>query len=472
MTPRALVLLALLVAATSGGAALLRAADPPSRSYLGRTLAQALADLQAQGLRVIYSEDLVHPEMRVVEEPKAAWMHDVLTELLAQHGLEARVGPGGSLLVVRSGPAPVRVKLLRPLAGEVTAGEVEVVAEVETEDPVAWVDFFVNGWPAARVKSPPYSAIVAVPEDAGPCRFAAVVRTTTGGRGSDTVATLRVVHEEHLDVALRQVHVAVTRSRVGPPLERRHFRLLDQGVEQPIATFSRGDIPLSALLLVDASESMRGGSLEGAFEAARAFLARLEEDDEAAVMVFADRLLSLTPFGPPEPGLLEGAERTPAGGGTALNDHLYAALHLLEGRPGRRVVVLLSDGADVLSTLRAEDLLWKVRRSDATLYWLRLRGPRESWSFISSWRDAAANARETAGLVDVVEESGGRVETLTAAEDLAPSLTGLLGELREQYVLGYYPQRLRRDGSWRPVDVEVDVGGVRLRYRDGWVDRP
>ena len=459
-----------LAAAALAGAVL--AADPSPRTYVGLTLAEALADLQARGLRVIYSEDLVRPEMRVVDEPRAVWMHDILAELLAQHGLEARVGPGGSLLVIRAGPAPVRVKLVQPFAGEVTAGEVDVLAEVEAADPVAWVDFFVNGWPAARVRERPFAARVVVPEEAGPCRFVAVARTTTGGRGSDTVITRRVVHEERLDVALRQVHVAVTRTRGGPRLEREHFRLLDRGVEQEIATFSRGDIPLSALLLVDASESMRGKSLDAAFAAARAFLSRLGPTDEAAVMVFADRLLSLTPFGAPEPGLLEGAERLRAAGGTALNDHLYAALRLLDGRPGRRVIVLLSDGADVLSTISAEDLLWKVRRSDATLYWLRLSGWREDWKFMSSWRDADANERETAGLVKAVEESGGHVEGLRRPEDLAPSLTELLNELREQYTLGYYPQDLRGDGSWRPVDVEVAAGGVRLRYRNGWVDRP
>jgi Ca-activated chloride channel homolog len=467
---RALTVLGLL-AAFAWGAALL-AAEPPPRAYVGLSLGEALAALQADGLRVIYSEDLVRPEMRVVEEPKAAWLHDVLEELLAQHGLVARVGPGGSLLVVRGGVAPVTVRLTQPVAGDVTAGEVDVVAEVESADPIAWVDFFVNGWPAARVHGPPFTARVTVPDEPGPCRFTAVARSRAGGQGSDTVATRRVVLEERLDVSLRQVHVAVSRSRIGPALTRDSFRLFDRGVEQQVASFGRGDAPLSALLLVDASESMRGASLEAAFAAARAFLARLDPGDEAAVMVFADRLLSLTPFGAPEPGLLEGAQHIPAAGGTALNDHLYAALRLLDGRQGRRVVVLLSDGADVLSALSADDVAWKVRRSDATVYWLRLRGLREGWSFMSSWRDVAGNQRETAGLVAAVEESGGRVESFSRLGDLTPSLAGLLTELREQYVLGYYPSDLRGDGSWRPVEVEVDTGGVRLRYRDGWVDRP
>ena len=56
--------------------------------------------------------------------------------------------------------------------------------------------------------------------------------------------------------------------------------------------------------------------------------------------------------------------------------------------------------------------------------------------------------------------------------EIYDDITGLLAELREQYVLGYYPRDLRGDGSWRPVEVHVDTPGVRLRYRNGWVDRP
>jgi Ca-activated chloride channel homolog len=190
------------------------------------------------------------------------------------------------------------------------------------------------------------------------------------------------------------------------------------------------------------------------------------------VMVFADRVLAITPFGAPEPELLEGVDRANAAGGTAITDHVYAALRLLDDRPGRRMVVLLSDGADVLSVLSAEDLLWKVRRSDTTLYWLRLVRAGERSGFSSSWRDVAANRRERDGLLAAVAESGGRTEPLVRPSQLATSFTALLDEVRRQYVLGYYPRDLRHDGSWRPVEVRLEAPGTRLRYRSGWVDHP
>ena len=240
---------------------------------------------------------------------------------------------------------------------------------------------------------------------------------------------------------------------------------------QPLATFGRGDVAISALLLIDASESMRGGELAAAFAAARQFLRRLSPEDEAAVMVFADRVLALTPFGPPEPGLLEGIEGTAAAGGTALNDHLYAALRLLDERPGRRIVVLLSDGADVTSTLSGDDLRWKVQRSDASIYWLRLDPGRGERSFCSAWRDADRQRPRAGG----ARAGGGRERRPHRAAGArrrprrAPSSPSS-AELREQYVLGYYPRDLRRDGSWRSLEVRT-APGVRLRYRAGWVDR-
>jgi len=77
---------------------------PPK--YAGRPLLDVLGELRARGLKLIYSSDLVGPTMRVEAEPRGGESRQVLEEVLAPHGLAARRGPGGSLLVVirRRGP--------------------------------------------------------------------------------------------------------------------------------------------------------------------------------------------------------------------------------------------------------------------------------------------------------------------------------------------------------------------------------
>jgi hypothetical protein len=74
--------------------------------YAGRPLRDVLAELQGQGLGMIYSSDLVRPDMLVASEPRATEPRLLLAELLAPHGLETREGPGGILLIVRGAAAP------------------------------------------------------------------------------------------------------------------------------------------------------------------------------------------------------------------------------------------------------------------------------------------------------------------------------------------------------------------------------
>ncbi|HYK06076.1 MAG TPA: TonB-dependent receptor [Thermoanaerobaculia bacterium] len=72
--------------------------------FAGRPLADALRDLQSRGLRLIYSDDVVTPAMRVAAEPRAIEPRKILDELLREHALRAKKGPRGSLLIVRDAP--------------------------------------------------------------------------------------------------------------------------------------------------------------------------------------------------------------------------------------------------------------------------------------------------------------------------------------------------------------------------------
>ncbi|MGH9750327.1 MAG: carboxypeptidase regulatory-like domain-containing protein, partial [Candidatus Polarisedimenticolia bacterium] len=88
----------LLVLAVAGGAG---AREASGRAWAGRPLIEALQHLQAGGLRLVYSSDVVTAAMLVKQEPPGRDPREVLDALLAPHGLESREGPGGTLLVVR-----------------------------------------------------------------------------------------------------------------------------------------------------------------------------------------------------------------------------------------------------------------------------------------------------------------------------------------------------------------------------------
>ncbi|HYN09702.1 MAG TPA: VWA domain-containing protein [Vicinamibacterales bacterium] len=69
--------------------------------YAGRPLGDVLRELQATGLNVVFSSEIVQPTMKVLAEPKAVLPREVLDEILREHSLQVRSGPGGTLLVVR-----------------------------------------------------------------------------------------------------------------------------------------------------------------------------------------------------------------------------------------------------------------------------------------------------------------------------------------------------------------------------------
>jgi Ca-activated chloride channel family protein len=282
--------------------------------------------------------------------------------------------------------------------------------------------------------------------------------------------------DEVINVELQQVYVTVTRGSGGggaPVLDltAADFEILDDGEPQTVATFARGDLALSAVLLLDGSASMEGDRLRTAADGARAFISRVLPQDEVSVMLFSDELLMRTPFSNDAATLLAPVSGVKARGGSAINDHLYVALKELEGRLGRKVVVLLSDGVDVESTLGMEDVRWAARRSQTLIYWIRLQDEtRGRIERSSSWRDRRGHDEQLTLLEKAVAESGGRVEVIPDVGQVGAALQRILRELREQYVLGFQPTKDRNDGSWHKVEIRVRDGQGRVRTRDGYVD--
>lgn len=318
-----------------------------------------------------------------------------------------------------------------------------------------------------------------------------------------------VIHER-VELGLRQLYVTVT-GRDGERvlgLAENRFRLRDDGVRQEIVTFESGDVPFTAMVLVDASQSMSNEELGVALLGLRAFVRDLRPLDEARGVLFTDSLLRVSPWAAAAPernpqveagaaDLVASLAIDPAAeriGGSALFDHLHLALTALERRQGRRVVILLSDGWDLHSVIDGEAIRRTGARSRSIVYWVRLdpdppvnlhrrrRLSEASITFdfdlgsaevpISSWHDRDATIRRYHDLERLVAESGGRVVDAPSASDVEPALASILRELREQYVLGYYPDPERPVGTWREIDLEVEGRGLDLRTRRTYVERP
>ncbi len=108
-----LILYALLPAAAV-------AAEP--ESYAGWTLTEALLDLEARGLKLLFTSHVVRDDMRVAVEPDPGTLRQVLDQLLEAHGLEAREGPGGTLVVVPRPVAAIRGQVRERRSGRPVEG--------------------------------------------------------------------------------------------------------------------------------------------------------------------------------------------------------------------------------------------------------------------------------------------------------------------------------------------------------------
>ncbi len=356
-----------------------------------------------------------------------------------------------SVLCVLFLPRPAQafdVRITQPPAGEPLIGEVEVRVEIlPPTTRVERVEVLLDGAPAGVAERAPFRVLIDAGEENREHKLEVVAYSADtapgGGEARAAMTTPRLQADAEVQVELQQLFVTVHRG--GKPvldLTPDDFTVFDQGQPQPLAAFGRGDVPFTAVLLVDASASMQGGRLEKALDGARDFFAAMGTLDQAKLMLFSDHVLVETPFTSIQPVLTLGLRGVKAGGGTALNDALYLAAKRLETRRGRKIAVLLSDGVDVESVLSV-DAARAIARRQVTLYWLRLVRDEDSTNkkvlLSSAWRDPAEHRREIEHLRAAVLGSGGRIADLAGVEEIPATLKALLSELREQYVLGITP---------------------------------
>jgi VWFA-related protein len=378
------------------------------------------------------------------------------------------------LALAVAAPAGAELAFRNPSGREPVFGPVEIAVDASGGEPLTEVALFVDGSLVARLSKPPYRARFDVGQGNAEHHFVAQGKTLFGTSLRAELSTPAIEVGEQVDVELVHLYMNVQLwdGRRPEQLTSGDFVVADEGgTRAPVSSLSRGDVPLSGVVLVDSSDSMRGEAIVQALAAVQTVPALLGAEDEVLIALFSDRLLRATEFtrrADVLAGALGGVE---AAGGSAILDHLYFALNRLRSRLGRPVVILFSDGEDVSSVLGADEIRWRVRRSQATLYWIRLQpegaGPR---LFSTFWRDVGETKRQFEVLEETVRESGGEVLPIQSIPQARSALVGIFERLRAQVVLGFYPVNRRHDGNWRPIRVSPVGGGMQITARAGYVD--
>lgn len=254
-----------------------------------------------------------------------------------------------------------------------------------------------------------------------------------------------------IDTTLVQVNVTVTDplNRFVTGLEKEHFRLFEDKIEQKISQFSSEDAPLSVGLVFDTSGSM-GSKLQKSREAVAQFLKTANPEDEFFLIEFNDRPQMVVQFTPDTDQVQNQLTFTQSKGRTALLDGIYMAMNTMKkARNPRKAILIISDGGDNSSRYTESEIKNAVREADVQVYAIGIYEPMAS---------RGRTAEEMAGpglLSEIAEQTGGRhfpVENLSELPDVAAKI-GI--ELRNQYVLYYSPKNQGRDGKYRHVNVKL-----------------
>jgi VWFA-related protein len=244
------------------------------------------------------------------------------------------------------------------------------------------------------------------------------------------------------------------------------IKVFEDGVRQDVSYFREVSgvgpkIPLSVVLVLDASGSMRK-NMHFLQEAATTFVHKLEEEDQALVVQFNQSIKGSAEFTEDLDRLDEFVEALQAWGGTSLYDAIHYALGRIKDQPGRKAIVVFSDGADTTSSLKEQEVIDYARAVEATLYCVGIRG------------EQGLMARSPRGFLrKIATETGGAFFFPDKVGDLVKAFSAISDELHNHYALAYTPRR-PPDGSWRAIEVRLDRREAELRVRKGYfaVKRP
>jgi Ca-activated chloride channel family protein len=242
-----------------------------------------------------------------------------------------------------------------------------------------------------------------------------------------------------------------------PSLTREDIVVLEDGVPQKIDVFQEAIQPVTFMLALDSSGSMKKSAAQ-AQSAAREFIDAMRPEDQVGMIMFASKADYIHSPTDRRDYSQQAIDAYVAEGGTALYDALYDCLAQLATVRTRRVVVVVTDGRDENAasngpgSLRSwDDVLRKLQQTEATVYPVGI-----------------GSRVERAQLQQLADRSGGAAYFPSDVTTLSADYHKILDELRRRYVVGYQSTNRARDGKWRNVQIRAKQQEVEIRSRGGY----
>jgi Ca-activated chloride channel family protein len=257
-------------------------------------------------------------------------------------------------------------------------------------------------------------------------------------------------------------------------LKSKEITVLENGISQPILDISNlalektdrwsgKDVPLSVTFAMDISASMK--SLDGnqnrmdiAKSAVLMLMDELKQNDQMMLTSFGrfPRILTESTLDKRHVEDLLLLQK-PNEGKTALYDSLSEVLDKMENLPGRRILVLCSDGEDNASKMEFESFLAKLAATDILIL-----------AFTVPSLNPTPHKYEIEKMAQV---TGGYAFFPQSVQQLQGILTQLRRAMRNQYSLWYRPSNRSKDGNWRTIQILCNRPGIEVYHRSGYFAR-
>lgn len=375
-------------------------------------------------------------------------------------------------ILVNGGGGVFRVRIVQPSAEmidrQTLIGPVDVEVSIEGPDHRADIDRVEFYWKRELVATryaAPFRQRIRISEDDSKGFVRVIAYLEDGNSSEDVVFLNNPGTNERLQIDLVELYVVVT-DRKGRPvkdLKRDQFNIRQEGQELEIVTFGdAGDLPLTVGLAIDSSASMfvkLGDVRVAAAQFLRGLTARR---DRAFLVGFGDEpeLFRRTTSNLGE--VSAALDRLTPDGQTSIWKAVVYSLVQLQGVPGKKALIVYTDGADEDPDFSYRTCLRFARQVGVPIYFILTNNE------IVRTGGKGLNIRGFLGrLKGLTEDVGGRVFLSRLGEDLEAVYREIDGELRSQYLLGFYTES-QAGLQWKRLEVDALGPGHRARTIAGF----
>jgi Ca-activated chloride channel homolog len=247
-----------------------------------------------------------------------------------------------------------------------------------------------------------------------------------------------------VETVYARVAVRDPQGRYVTGLEKEHFKIFEDKIEQTVSYFGQKAEPISVGIIFDVSASMKdNNNIRKAKSAITRFLQSENPDDDCFLITFNHSANLAQDFTGSNSSVRNIVAFQKPGGKTAIYDALYMGLDQVKrGKNDKKALILITDGEDNSSRYSPAEVREYAKESDVQVYGIGELGKL---------------GYGTTELQNIVNLTGGRAFFPSSFNELDYYIDLIHAELRNQYLLGYSPTNQSHDGKWRRITVKIEA---------------